>query len=219
MRSVDLEPHVSLSVCTENKASWVASWASAPAPGGLALTGASVAKSPVIMERGWWVCLVPWSRLRSRHPRCPPRWLSRDRAPLPTCTPRLAARAECGGRSERVGKRAGVALHGPRGGSGLAPGQAGPEPRRRRAASQGSRWARPLPHVGGHGLLWTAPLRGRWGRSFRLRLWSGCQSLGSCHVWSRGTLWFRAGPLGWHLHTGSISCSLRSGGLEDRPLR
>lgn len=156
MRSVDLEPHVSLSVCTENKASWVASWASAPAPGGLALTGASVAKSPVIMERGWWVCLVPWSRLRSRHPRCPPRWLSRDRAPLPTCTPRLAARAECGGRIERVGKRARVALHGPRGGSGLAPGQAGPEPRRRRAASQGSRWARPLPHVGGHGLPWTA---------------------------------------------------------------
>lgn len=156
MRSVDLEPHVSLSVCTENKASWVASWASAPAPGGLALTGASVAKSPVIMERGWWVCLVPWSRLRSRHPRCPPRWLSRDRAPLPTCTPRLAARAECGGRSERVGKRARVALHGPRGGSGLAPGQAGPEPRRRRAASQGSRWARLLPHVGGHGLPWTA---------------------------------------------------------------
>lgn len=129
MRSVDLEPHVSLSVCTENKASWVASWASAPAPGGLALTGASVAKSPVIMERGWWVCLVPWSRLRSRHPRCPPRWLSRDRAPLPTCTPRLAARAECGGRSERVGKRARVALHGPRGGSGLAPGWAGRPPR------------------------------------------------------------------------------------------
>lgn len=126
MRSVDLEPHVSLSVCTENKASWVTS---APAPGGLALTGVSVAKSPVIMERGWWVCLVPWSRLRSRHPRCPPRWLSRDRAPLPTCTPRLAARAECGGRSERVGKRARVALHGPRGGSGLAPGWAGRPPR------------------------------------------------------------------------------------------
>lgn len=49
------------------------------------------------------------------------------------------------------------------------------------------------------------------GRPFRLRLGSGCPSLGSCHVRSCDALWFRAGPQGWHLHTGGVSCSLRSG--------